>query len=157
MKRTFATDVWFSATMNEPDEIAINAATASPARPDGVERAQHRAALGDGDVREQAEHREERAAGDLRPDTDRQLALQEPGRRPGDRRERDEHASPPLLRAERQGRGRRRHRRIESALAGCDRSEQAVLLAAGTGREVERVVGPAAAPLPNASAQSPSI
>ena len=33
MKRMFATEAWFNATMNEPDETAINAATASPARP----------------------------------------------------------------------------------------------------------------------------
>src|SRR5712692_6348222 len=33
MKRTLATDEWFSATMNEPEEIAISAAIASPPRP----------------------------------------------------------------------------------------------------------------------------
>ena len=33
MKRMFATDAWFSAIRNEPDEIAINAAIARPPRP----------------------------------------------------------------------------------------------------------------------------
>ena len=72
------------------------------------------------------------------PSADRELALQDPRRRPRDGGERDEDASPPLLCAERQGRGRRRHRRIESASAGGDRSEQAVRFAARPGREVER-------------------
>jgi hypothetical protein len=33
MTSTFATVVWFSATMNEPEETAIKAAIASPLRP----------------------------------------------------------------------------------------------------------------------------
>ena len=33
MKRMFATDAWFSAIRNEPDEIAISAAIARPPRP----------------------------------------------------------------------------------------------------------------------------
>ena len=98
-----------------------------PSAAHGVERAQHRAALDDGDVREQPEHGKERAPRELRRDTDRELALQDPRSRPGDRRERDEGASPPLLRAERQGRSRvptPSHRRIESACS--HRSEEAV-------------------------------
>ena len=52
MKRTFATDAWFSAMMNEPDEIAISAATASPARPTARNARNDGATFGDGDIDE---------------------------------------------------------------------------------------------------------
>ena len=45
-KSTFATEVWFSAAMNEPDETAISAAIARPARPIARKEATTRPALG---------------------------------------------------------------------------------------------------------------
>ena len=110
MKRMLATEAWFSATMNEPDEIAISAATTRPPRPTARNARATRAALGDRDIGEEAEHREERAPGELGGDAGRDLTLEDSGRRPGDGGECDEEPAATMLRRERKGRGRRRHR-----------------------------------------------
>src|SRR4029079_3443726 len=53
--------------------------------------------LGRGDEDPDPEHREQRAAGELCAEVDGQLALEEPGRRPGDRRERAEEPAAPRV------------------------------------------------------------
>jgi hypothetical protein len=53
-------------------------------------KAPHPAALRQGDVGQQAERSEERAPRELCADADGELALEEPGRRPRDRSQRDE-------------------------------------------------------------------
>src|SRR4029079_14895771 len=53
--------------------------------------------LGRRDEDADPEHREQRAAGELRAEVDRELALEEPGRRPGDRGERHEEPSAPRV------------------------------------------------------------
>jgi hypothetical protein len=82
-----------------------------PGASDGAECAHEPSALRDGDVGDEADDGEERAPGELRRDADGKLTLEDPCGRPRDRGERDERASPPHLRAERQGRCRRCHSR----------------------------------------------
>ena len=104
--------------MNAPDETAISAAIASPAPADRAEALHDRAALGDRDEGDQPEHREQRAAGELRADADGELALEEAGGRPGDRRQRDVDAPAPALAGEIEGRSGRGHPGSESPLRG---------------------------------------
>jgi len=66
--------------MNAPDQ------TGPAAR---AERGDHTPALGERDEDADPEHREQRAAGELGRQVDGQLALEEAGRRPRDRGQRD--------------------------------------------------------------------
>ena len=99
-KRTFATVVSFSATMKLPEATAVMSAKTSPARP--IERnAPHDvAATGDRHVDEEREQREESTTGHLGRRVQRELALEQPGRRPRDRREDDVGLSATSLPAE---------------------------------------------------------
>ena len=88
MKRTFATVVWLSATMNDPEAIAVQTATARPARPIEVNA---RTTLPRSETATNANRAsigEQRAPGDLGRHVDRQLALEHACARPRDRRER---------------------------------------------------------------------
>ena len=91
MKRTFATVVWLSATMNVPDATAVQHGDRELGPAHRRERPDDAAALGDGDEREQCERREDRPPGDLGRGAHRQLPLEHARARPRERRERDVH------------------------------------------------------------------
>ena len=87
MNSTWATVVWLMAKMKLAEATAVEDATASPAQPIDRNTTSRRPAVGAHGVGAQRQRGEERAAGQLGLHVQGQLALQDAGARPGDRRQ----------------------------------------------------------------------
>ena len=84
-KSTFATLVWLSATMNEPEAMPVETANARPAGPDRAEGSPRVAAHRDGDEGSQGDRGEDGATRQLRQGREGELTLQHSRGRPCDR------------------------------------------------------------------------